>query len=571
MMVPTTLGQYLLRNNFITEEQLAKVLDQQVQKGGNVLEHLLTFGFLDEEKLISHLAEKFGLQELGDTDLSNCNELLNKIPANLVLKYDILPIKLSKSALTIATADPFNLTAFNEVKFLTGFNVNLTLAKYTEIKKVIKKHYENPISSNALNYDDLLTQVKEDEVRVIADEEAISIQNLEKMTTEAPIVLLFNTLLIDAIKKEASDIHIEPQRKAMRIRFRIDGILHEVVRLPLNMKDGLISRVKILAKLDIAERRVPQDGRIRVNIMDREVDMRVSTLPTPFGESVVIRLLDRLNMLLDLDLIGFNPSTLDSFKSLLYLPHGMILVTGPTGSGKTTTLYAALNKINTLDKSIFTIEDPVEYELPGIIQVHVNTQTGLTFARGLRAMLRQDPDIIMIGEIRDEETAEIAIQAALTGHLVFSTLHTNDAAGAISRLLEMGIQAHLLKSSLLCIMAQRLLRRLCLACVESRQTVRGLAVVGGKTRGDNLPVAPFTPVGCEKCSNTGYRGRIGIYELLMMNDKIRSLKLEQIDSNTVKDVAISSGMVTLRQDGLEKAQAGLTTMDEVLRVIPEDN
>lgn len=568
-MVPTTLGQYLLRNNFITEEQLAKVLDQQVQRGGNVLEHLLNFEFLDEERLISHLAEKFGLQELGDTDLSNSTELLNKIPANLVLKYDILPIKLSNSALTISTADPFNLTAFNEVKFLTGFNVNLTLAKYSEIKKVIKKHYESPISSNALNYNELLTQVKEDEVKVIADEEAISIQNLEKMTTEAPIVLLFNTLLIDAIKKEASDIHIEPQRKAMRVRFRIDGILHEVVLLPLNMKDGLISRVKILAKLDIAERRLPQDGRIRINILDREVDMRVSTLPTPFGESVVIRLLDRLNMLLDLDLIGFNPSTLDPFKSLLYHPHGMILVTGPTGSGKTTTLYAALNKINTLDKSIFTIEDPVEYELPGIIQVHVNTQTGLSFARGLRAMLRQDPDVIMIGEIRDEETAEIAVQAALTGHLVFSTLHTNDAASAISRLLEMGIQAHLLKSSLLCIMAQRLLRRLCLACVESRQTERGLAVVGGKTRGDNLPVAPFTPVGCEKCSNTGYRGRIGIYELLMMNDKIRSLNLEQVDSNTVKDVAISNGMVTLRQDGMEKAQAGLTTMDEVLRVIPE--
>jgi general secretion pathway protein E len=337
------------------------------------------------------------------------------------------------------------------------------------------------------------------------------------------------------------------------------------------MKDGLISRVKILAKLDIAERRVPQDGRIRINITDREVDMRVSTLPTPFGESVVIRLLDRLNMLLDLDLIGFNPSTLEPFKSLLYQPHGMILVTGPTGSGKTTTLYAALNKINTLDKSIFTIEDPVEYELPGIIQVHVNTQTGLSFARGLRAMLRQDPDVIMIGEIRDEETAEIAVQAALTGHLVFSTLHTNDAASAISRLLEMGIQAHLLKSSLLCIMAQRLLRRLCLACVESRQTERGLAVVGGKSRGDNLPAAPFSPVGCEKCSNTGYRGRIGIYELLMMNDKIRSLNLGQVDSNTVKDVAISNGMVTLRQDGLEKAHAGLTSMDEVLRVMPEEN
>ena len=570
-MVPTTLGQYLLRNEFITEEQLGRALHLQAQNGGNLLEHLTSLGFLDEEELTSHLAKKFGLRELGDTDLASSNELLDKIPAHLVLKYEILPLKLSKSALTIATADPFNLTALNEVKFLTGFDVSLALAKYSAIKSVIKKYYESSPYGKTLNYDQLLTQVKVDEVKVIAEEEGISIQNLERMTTEAPIVLLFNTLLIDAIRKEASDIHIEPQRRAVRVRFRIDGILHEVVRLPLNVKDGLISRVKVLAKLDISERRVPQDGRIRINILAREVDMRVSTLPTPFGESVVIRLLDRLNSLLDLELIGLSPDTLLSFQSLLYKPHGMILVTGPTGSGKTTTLYASLNKINTLEKSIFTIEDPVEYELQGIIQVHVNPQSGLTFARGLRAMLRQDPDVIMVGEIRDEETAEIAVQAALTGHLVFSTLHTNDAAGAISRLMEMGIQGHLLRSSLICVVAQRLLRRLCIACVERRQSERGLAVVGGQTTGNDLITSPYVPVGCEKCSNTGYRGRVGIYEILRMNDRICGLKLEDVDSKTIKDHSVRDGMVTLLQDGIEKVRAGLTTMDEVQRVLPEDN
>jgi len=569
-MITTAIGQYLLRNNFINEEQLVSALHLQGQNGGSVLEHLTNQTFIDEEKLTSHLSKKFGLREIGDSELASSNGLLDKIPAHLVLKYDILPLKLSKSTLTIATADPFNLTAFNEVKFITGFDVILMLAKYSAIKSIVKKHYENPLSGSTVNYDELLTQAKEDEIKVVAEEEGISIQNLEKMTTEAPIVLLFNNLLIDAIKKEASDIHIEPQRKAVRVRFRIDGILHEVLRLPLTVKNGLISRVKILAKLDIAERRVPQDGRIRLNILGREVDMRISTLPTPFGESVVIRLLDRLNMLLDLELIGFSPSTLPTFQAMLSEPHGMILVTGPTGSGKTTTLYAALNKLNTLERSIFTIEDPVEYELPGVIQVHVNPQSGLTFARGLRAMLRQDPDIIMVGEIRDAETAEIAVQAALTGHLVFSTLHTNDAAGAISRLIELGIQGHLLRSSLLCIIAQRLLRRLCLACVESRQTDSGLAVVGGAKTRHSLPVAPFAPVGCEKCTNTGYRGRVGIYELLKINDKIRRLKLENVDSKTIKETAIKDGMITLRQDGMEKAQAGLTTMDEVLRVIPGD-
>jgi type IV pilus assembly protein PilB len=568
-MLPTTIEHYLLKNSFITDEQMGMASQQLSQKGGNILEHLTSLGFLDEDRLTSYLAEKFGLREIEDAELSGSNELLGKIPAHLILKYEILPLKVSKSALTIVAAHPFNLTALNELKFLTGLDVSLTLAKYSAIKDILKKHYETPLDGNTLNYDDLLTQVNEDEIKVVVDEETITAENLEKMTTEAPIVLLFNTLVIDAIKKEASDVHIEPQRKIVRVRFRIDGMLQEVVRLPLNMRDGLISRVKVMAKLDIAERRVPQDGKIRLNVMEREVDMRVSTLPTPFGESVVIRLLDRLNMLLDLDLIGFSSTSLPSFKSMLQQPHGMILVTGPTGSGKTTTLYASLNKINTLDKSLFTIEDPVEYEVAGITQVHVNPQSGLTFARGLRAMLRQDPDVIMVGEIRDEETAEIAVQAALTGHLVFSTLHTNDAAGAITRLIEMGVQGHLVRSALLCVVAQRLLRRLCLACAKKSEAERNLAVVGGKSTESDASRTSFAPIGCDKCSNTGYKGRVGVYEFLQMNDKIRNLKLETVDSKIIRETAINSGMITLRQDGIEKAQAGFTSMDEVRRVVPE--
>ncbi|MFQ5541251.1 MAG: GspE/PulE family protein [Candidatus Binatia bacterium] len=570
-MVPSTIGQYLVRNNFIDDEQLKMALHQHGQKGGNLLEHLTTMGFLDEVKLASHLAQKFNLRVAEDSDLTSANKMMDKIPDHLILKYEILPLKLTKASLTIAASDPFNLTAFNEIKFATGFDVVVMVAKYSAIKGILKKLYEGPgEGGGSLNYDDLLNQAKEEEIKVVESEEVLNVQSLEKMTTEKPIVTLFNTLVIDAIKKEASDIHIEPQRKAMRIRFRIDGMLQEVVRLPINMRDGLISRVKVMARLDIAERRVPQDGKIRLNIMKREVDMRVSTLPTPFGESVVIRILDRLNMLLDLDLIGFAPSSLPAFKSMIHRPHGIILVTGPTGSGKTTTLYASLNHINTLERSLFTIEDPVEYELPGVRQVHVNLQAGLTFARGLRAMLRQDPDIIMVGEIRDGETAEIAVQAALTGHLVFSTLHTNDASGAITRLIEMGVQGHLVKSALLCVVAQRLLRRLCLACVQKSETNKGLAVVGGKSIEGDVPSVSFKPVGCEKCSNTGFKGRVGVYEYLEMNDKIRSLNLDNVDTAIIREAAINDGLITLHQDGIEKVQAGLTTMDEVLRVVPEN-
>jgi type IV pilus assembly protein PilB len=569
-MVPSTIGQYLVRNNFINDEQLKMALHQHGQKGGNLLEHLITMGFLDEDKLTPHLAQKFNLREAAASDLTSAKNLMDKIPDHLILKYEVLPLKLTKASLTIAASDPFNLTAFNEIKFATGFDVVVMVAKYSAIKGILKKHYEGPGEGGSLNYDDLLSQAKEEEIKVVESEEVLNVQSLEKMTTEKPIVTLFNTLVIDAIKKEASDIHIEPQRKALRVRFRIDGMLQEVVRLPLNMRDGLISRVKVMARLDIAERRVPQDGKIRLNIMKREVDMRVSTLPTPFGESVVIRILDRLNMLLDLDLIGFAPSSLPAFKSMIHRPYGIILVSGPTGSGKTTTLYAALNNLNTLERSLFTIEDPVEYELPGVRQVHVNPQAGLTFARGLRAMLRQDPDIIMVGEIRDGETAEIAVQAALTGHLVFSTLHTNDSAGAITRLIEMGVQGHLVKSALLCVVAQRLLRRLCLACVQKSETNKGLAVVGGESIEGDVSNVSYKPVGCDKCSNTGFKGRVGVYEYLEMNDKIRSLNLDSVDTAIIKEAAINDGLITLHQDGIEKVQAGLTTMDEVLRVVPEN-
>lgn len=560
------LGQFLVRSGLIARAQLERAVELQVQSGGLVIDYLTRLGFISEEKLTSFLAEKFSFPELKEGALSVPEELLSAIPAHLVLRYQILPVKLSNSTLTLAMVDPLNLSAINEVKFITGYEVKLAVARPSVLKKVINKYYENE-----LNYQRLFTRVKGDDIQVVKEEEEISVQNLEKSTTEPPVVSLVNTLLADAIKKGASDIHIEPQKNHLRVRFRIDGMLYETVRPPLSLRDGLVSRIKVMASMDIAERRTPQDGRVRLRILNKEVDLRVSTLPTAFGECVVIRVLDRSATVLDPELLGFSSKPSLVYNELISRPHGMILVTGPTGSGKTTTLYASLNKINTPEKNIITIEDPVEYELAGINQIQVKPQAGLTFARGLRAIVRQDPDVIMVGEVRDAETAEIAIQSALTGHLVFSTLHTNDAAGAVSRLMEMGIEGFLLNSSLLCILAQRLVRRPCTACAELRKLDEKFASEIGVSLGDHSRAVIYSPVGCDECNNTGYRGRIGVYELLRITDKIRGRISEKADSKVIKEAAISEGMVTLRQDALEKAMVGLTTMEEILRVTIEDD
>ncbi|MGH7964938.1 MAG: type II secretion system ATPase GspE, partial [Candidatus Binatia bacterium] len=408
------------------------------------------------------------------------------------------------------------------------------------------------------------------EVEYLEDDQE-DVEHLRDLASEAPVIRLVNALIARALEQRASDIHIEPFEKELRVRYRIDGILHDVDAPPRKLQAALISRVKLMAKLNIAERRLPQDGRIKLRMLGREIDLRVSTLPTLYGESVVLRILDRSSIVVSLDSLGFPRDTLEEFDTLITRPYGMILVTGPTGSGKTTSLYGALDKINSPDKKIITIEDPVEYQLRGVNQIHVKPQIGLTFANGLRSIVRQDPDVIMIGEIRDYETAEIAVQAALTGHLVFSTLHTNDAAGAVSRLLEMGVEDYLLASSLLGIMAQRLVRTLCRHC---RRPVEGGVRPTGNGSGTNgqeiVPMAVYEPQGCEECAMTGYHGRSGIFELLPLSEGVRQLILKRASADIIKNCAVSEGMRTLREDGWRKVSEGTTTVAEVLRVTQDE-
>jgi general secretion pathway protein E len=407
------------------------------------------------------------------------------------------------------------------------------------------------------------------EVEYLSEDEE-DVDRLRDLASEAPVIRLVNLLINRAVEQRASDIHIEPFEQELKVRYRIDGVLHDVETPQRRLQAAIVSRVKIMAKLNIAERRLPQDGRIRIRIMGREIDLRVSTLPTLYGESVVMRILDRSSIVLDLEELGFEPDSLATFNQLIVRPYGMILVTGPTGSGKTTTLYGALHKINSPDKKIITIEDPVEYQLAGVNQIHVKPQIGLSFANGLRSIVRQDPDVIMVGEIRDAETAEIAIQAALTGHLVFSTLHTNDAAGAVARLLEMGMEDYLIASSLLGVLAQRLVRRLCKACcVPAEEGGEGLPeLLGGKANGGAVTV--YEARGCEECAGTGYLGRSGIYEVLIVQDEVRELILKRSSADALKSEAIRCGMRTLREDGWLKVRQGGTTVPEVLRVTQED-
>ncbi len=556
----TRLEELLIGSGKVQAEDLRKIQRLQVERGEPLEKLLVELGFISEDDLLPILGQYYRVPLMGRRDFPpEPPELLGLTPVFL-RQARSCPLRVEEGELVVAMADPGDLYVYETLERVTGYRVRPVLARERDILEALSHYFTDGQAQGKR------VAGEESEIEYLEEDEE-DVEHLRDLASEAPVIRLVNTLIARALESRASDIHIEPFERELRVRYRIDGILHDVEAPPRQLQAALTSRIKLMAKLNIAERRLPQDGRIKLRMLGREIDLRVSTLPTLYGESVVLRILDRSSIVLDLEALGFPSDTLAAFSRLIRRPHGMILVTGPTGSGKTTTLYGALHKINSPDKKIITIEDPVEYQLSGVNQIHVKPQIGLTFANGLRSIVRQDPDVIMVGEIRDFETAEIAVQAALTGHLVFSTLHTNDAAGAVSRLLEMGVEDYLLASSLLGVLAQRLVRRLCLRCrrpVESNLTYLG---AGGEGNG---PAAIYEAQGCEECSMTGYRGRSGIYELLLVNDEIRKLILQHASADVIKGQAVSQGMRTLREDGWREVRAGITTVAEVLRVTQEE-
>ncbi len=556
-----TLGERLVKQGIISPDDLKRVNRLQDEQHTSFVRLVVELGFVSEDDLLPVLSEHLSipylsLKEFPSTSLS-ASRLISTVEFLKLAK--IAPLKVDGEELQVATTDPTDLNRFHAIEIATGLKVRPFLAKEKDILARIGVDSDDGASADAASGGSG-TQ----EFGAMGDEE--DVEYLRDMASEVPVIRIVNQMISRALESRASDIHIEPYESELKVRYRIDGILHDMESPPRQMKSAIISRFKILAQLNIAERRLPQDGRFKIKIAGKDVDLRISTVPTLYGESVVIRLLERSSIFADLDLLGFPEAILQKFSATINKPHGMVLVTGPTGSGKTTTLYGALQKINDPGKKIITVEDPVEYQLGGINQIQVKPQIGLTFANGLRSIVRQDPDIIMIGEIRDYETAEIAVQAALTGHLVLSTLHTNDSAGAISRLLEMGVQDYLLASSLLGVLAQRLVRRLCMNC-RKEVPFEAKKVEGWVDPPDTV----WEPGGCESCSGTGYTGRIGIYELLRISPAVSKLIVERSDSGSIRNFALTEGLTLLKQDGWQKARDGVTTIEEVLRVTREES
>lgn len=556
-----TLQERLIERGVVSAEEMERILKLQQEQRAQLTRLVVELGFVSEDDILPVLSDHLGIPLVSLKDFP-----LTPIPVETLfdavefLKFTrMVPIKVEGRELLVATTDPTDLPHLHALELATGLRVKPVLAKEKEIAARIEALLGNGYATDASAG---LPAARE--VEGVVDEEEV--EHLRDLASEVPVIRLVNQMLNRALESRASDIHIEPFENQVKVRYRIDGILHEVDSPPRQLKAAIISRLKILAQLNIAERRLPQDGRIKVKIAGKDVDLRIATIPTLYGESVVIRLLERSQIFADFDSLGFPADVLQRFNEMITKPHGMILVTGPTGSGKTTTLYGALQKINDPAKKIITIEDPVEYQLSGVNQIQVKPQIGLTFANGLRSIVRQDPDIIMVGEIRDYETAEIAVQAALTGHLVFSTLHTNDAAGAVSRLLEMGVQDYLLASSLLGVLAQRLVRRLCSSC-RKEVGFQGSRVEGF---GGDPPKLLWEPGGCESCSGTGYLGRVGIFELLLATSEICKLIVQRSDANLIRRSAIGQGMRPLREDGWQKVCDGVTTLAEVLRVTREE-
>jgi len=560
------IGQLLVSNNLITEEQLKKALELQRKEGGRLGSNLVKLGFISEEKLVAFLSKQYGVPAINLSGYKIDSSITKFIPHEVAQKYQILPVARVGATLTIAMIDPSNVFAIDDVKFMTGYNVEPVVAAESAIRDAITEYYgqsdalQTAMDSLKKQEGDLLDFIQEEE------EDEIDISELKQAVEEAPVVKLVNLTLSEAITRGASDIHVEPYEKSFRIRYRIDGVLYDVMQPPIKLKAALSSRIKIMSELDIAERRLPQDGRIKLKVKGREVDLRVSTLPTLFGEKIVMRILDKSSLVLDLTKLGFEQKALQEFEEAIHSPYGMVLVTGPTGSGKTTTLYSALSTINTVDVNIMTAEDPVEYNLVGINQVQMKEEIGLSFAAALRSFLRQDPDIIMVGEIRDFETAEIAVKAALTGHLVLSTLHTNDAPSTISRLLNMGIEPFLVSASVLLILAQRLCRKICQQCKEEEKVPASALVNVGFSEEEARLIKCYRGKGCNICSGTGYKGRVALYEVMPVKDELKELILEGASAAEIKKTAVRLGMKTLRMSGLSKIKEGITTVEEVLRV-----
>jgi len=562
------VGELLVKTGVLSEEQFQKAEEARSAGGGGFIgSYLVKLGFLSEQDIAEVISEQYDVPIIELDEYSIQDELLQLIPQNLAVKHGLIPIVQSGSSLTVAMIDPSNLTALNDIKFITGLDIQVVLSKESELKAKQEKLFEQ-----AVEYDSILGDYEEQDVEVIGPSSEPDISELEKATEDAPVVKLVNAVLTDAIKRGASDIHVEPYEKKFRVRFRIDGVLYEIMKPPLKLKNALTSRVKIMADLDIAERRLPQDGRIKLKLgNNREMDYRVNVLPTLFGEKVVLRLLDKSNLQLDMTKLGFDTRQLEEFQESIAKPFGMVLVTGPTGSGKTTTLYSALAELNKATTNISTAEDPVEFNLGGINQAQMHDDIGFNFAAALRAFLRQDPDVIMVGEIRDYETAEIAIKASLTGHLVLSTLHTNDAPSTVGRLLNMGVEPFLVASSINCIVAQRLARRVCENCKEVLQINPEILVSIGIPANEAAHLEVFEGKGCDTCSGTGYKGRIALYEIMSMSEELKEFVLNGASTTELKREAIRRGMITLRSAGVRQLKAGVTTVEEVLRVTAADD
>ena len=560
------IGELLVRGGIVTREQLNEALEKEKSNGSHLVQEMVRLGFTTEDQLTQFLAKQFGIEkvELANTDI--LDSVFSLIPPDLIQKHQIVPLKLLGATLTVAMTDPTNLIAINEVKFITGYGVKVALASGSEIKKVLEKRF------GSVSYDEVLKKFGGNEMEIIRDEEDISLQELQEATNEAPVVTLVNAVLADASKRGASDIHIEPYEKIFRIRFRVDGVLHEIMTPPPKLKNALVSRLKVMSNLDIAERRLTQDGRIKLKMGGgHELDIRVSVLPTLFGEKIVMRLLDKSNLQLDMAKLGFDPGALKDFKEAIYKPYGMILITGPTGSGKSTTLYSALSELNKPDVNISTAEDPVEYNLMGINQVQVRDEIGLNFAACLRSFLRQDPDIIMVGEIRDLETAQIGVKAALTGHLVLSTLHTNDAPSTVDRLINMGLEPFLLTSSINLIVAQRLVRKICTGCKAPVEVSHeALINIGAEPAEVSMGFPTFRGQGCSNCGQTGYKGRIALYEVMVLHEALKELILRGASAADLKREAVKMGMSTLRMSAIKKVREGMTTIEETVRVTDSD-
>ncbi len=562
------LGEILVKESLISQDQLQKALEYQRANGGKLGSCLTKMGFITDDDITGVLSRQYGVPSINLKYYEIDPNVIRLIPQDTALRYQVVPLSRVGSVLTIAMTDPTNVFAMDDVKFMTGFNVEPVVASESAIADAISRFYGGS-HSNGEELTNLMRDLVDEELELASDETELDAASLEKAAEEAPIIKLVNLILTDSVKRGASDIHLEPYETELRVRFRIDGMLQTVMTPPLKVKDAITSRMKIMAKLDIAEKRLPQDGRIMIKYKaegkKKELDFRVSTVPTLYGEKIVLRLLDKENLRLDMTKLGFEQESLTKFERSILKPYGMVLVTGPTGSGKTNTLYSSVARLNQVDTNIMTAEDPVEFQLGGINQVQMKEQIGLNFAAALRAFLRQDPNIILVGEIRDFETAEIAVKAALTGHLVLSTLHTNDAPSTISRLMNMGIEPFLVATSVNLICAQRLVRRICSNCKEEVEVPPQVLIDAGFSEEELKTTKIYHGKGCNICNKGGYKGRTGLYEVMEINDELRELILVGASALELKKKAVEQGMLTLRRSGLVKIAAGLTTMDEVLR------